>query len=162
LTVTDLKDPFVTVSCPSPFLVSAGVEFRFLKTSTFGLIPSSPSGANQFGITDNQDKIPLPIALVHVRLRQDATHRTGIYGSFGVAAHTQGSGTAGSAPEYLAGLSIGLFRTMFVTGGWHFGKVSALSGGYKVGDAVPTGVTAAPVTGSYQSGFGLAISFTKP
>jgi hypothetical protein len=51
---------------------------------------------------------------------------------------------------------------MFITAGLHLGTVSALNGGYKVGDAVPTGVTTAPVTGSYKAGFGLAITFTKP
>lgn len=57
---------------------------------------------------------------------------------------------------------VGLFRTMFVTVGAHIGQVGALAGGYKVGDAVPSSVTAAPVTGSYKVGFGLAFSFTKP
>jgi hypothetical protein len=51
---------------------------------------------------------------------------------------------------------------MFITAGVHFGKVSALSGGYNVGDPVPTGVTTAPVTGSYKAGFGLAFTFSKP
>jgi hypothetical protein len=80
----DLKDPFITVSCSSAFVVSAGVEFRFLKTSTFGLVPSGSTGANQFGVTDQQNKIPLPLAMAHVRLAQDASHRVGLYGSFGV------------------------------------------------------------------------------
>jgi ElaB/YqjD/DUF883 family membrane-anchored ribosome-binding protein len=162
VTLSDAKDPFVTVNCPSPFVISAGVELRFLKTSTFGLVPSGTSGTNHFGVTDNQDIIPLPAALAHVRLLEDASNRCGLFGSVGVAAHSQGSGTAGSAAEYLAGLSLGLFRTMFITAGVHFGKVSALSGGYNVGDPVPTGVTTAPVTGSYKAGFGLAFTFSKP
>ena len=162
VTLSDTRDPFVTVNCPSPFVISAGVEFRFLKTSTFGLVPSGSSGANQFGITNNQDKIPLPVALAHVRLWEDNTNRYGLFGTFGAAAHMQGSGTAGSAAEYLAGFSLGLFRTMFVTAGVHIGQVSALAGGYKIGDAVPAGVTTAPVTGSYKPGFGLAFTFTKP
>ena len=160
--LSDTKDSFVTVNCPSPFVVSAGVEMRFLKTSTFGLVPSGASGANQFGITDNQDRIPLPVVLAHVRLAEGSSHHYAVFGTFGVSAHSQGSGTGGSAAEYLAGFSLGLFRTMFVTAGVHFGKVSALSGGYKVGDPVPAGVTTAPVTGSYSAGLGLAFTFTKP
>ena len=160
--LSDTKDSFVTVNCPSPFVVSAGVEMRFLKTSTFGLVPSGASGANQFGITDNQDRILLPVVLAHVRLAEGSSHHYAVFGTFGVSAHSQGSGTGGSAAEYLAGFSLGLFRTMFVTAGVHFGKVSALSGGYKVGDPVPAGVTTPPVTGSYSAGFGLAFTFTKP
>jgi hypothetical protein len=156
------KDPFVTVSCPSPFAVSAGVEMRFLKTSTYGLVPSGASGTNQFGTTQDQTTIAMPIALVHVRLAEDSARRIGLFGSVGVAAHLQGSGTSGSAAEYLAGLSFGFFRTMYVTAGAHIGQVSSLAGGYKVGDAVPSGVTTAPVTGSYKVGFGVAFSFTKP
>lgn len=162
VTLTAAKDPFVTVSCPSPFAISGGVEMRFLKTSTFGLVPSGSTGTNQFGITQNQSTIPMAIALAHVRLIEDSASRFGLFGSFGIAAHSQGSGTAGSAAEYLAGATFGLFRTMFITAGAHIGQVSALAGGYKVGDAVPTGVTTAPVTGSYKVGFGLAISFSKP
>jgi hypothetical protein len=162
VTLTAAKDPFVTVSCPSPFAISGGVEMRFLKTSTFGLVPSGTTGANQFGITQNQSTIPMAIALAHVRLIEDSASRFGLFGSFGIAAHSQGSGTAGSAAEYLAGATFGLFRTMFITAGAHIGQVSTLAGGYKVGDAVPTGVTTVPVTGSYKVGFGLAISFSKP
>ena len=162
VTLSDAKDPFVTVNCPSPFVVSAGVEMRFLNTATYGLVPSGPSGTNLFGVTSNQNNIPLPIAIAHVRLAENDGNRYGLFASFGVAAHTQGSGTSGSAAEYLTGLSLGLFRTMFITAGLHLGTVSALNGGYKVGDAVPTGVTTAPVTGSYKAGFGLAITFTKP
>src|ERR1019366_724406 len=140
VTLSDAKDPFVTVNCPSPCVVSAGVEMRFLNTATYGLVPSGPSGTNLFGVTSNQNNIPLPIAIAHVRLAENDGNRYGLFASFGVAAHTQGSGTSGSAAEYLTGLSLGLFRTMFITAGLHLGTVSALNGGYKVGDAVPTGV----------------------
>jgi len=162
VTLTAAKDPFVTVNCPSPFAISAGIEIRFLKTSTFGLVPSGSSGANQFGITQDQSTIPMPVALAHVRIAEDDGSRFGLFGTFGVAAHSQGSGTSGSAAEYLAGLSFGMFRTMYITAGAHIGQVSSLAGGYKVGDAVPSGVTTAPVTGSYKVGFGLAITFSKP
>jgi hypothetical protein len=162
LTQTDLKDPFVTVSCASPFAVSAGVEFSFLNSPTFGLVPSGSSGANQFNVTDQANINPLPIAMVHGRLGETADHKYGLYASFGIAAHIQGAASGGSTAEFLTGLSIGFLRTIFITPGWHIGKVAALSGGYTIGGAVPTGVTVVPVKSSYQSGFGLAITFTKP
>jgi hypothetical protein len=155
-------DPGVTVTCASPFAVSAGIEFSFLKYGAFGIVPNGTSGATQFGITDTSNISPLPMAIVHGRIHEWLNHELGIFGSFGVAAHVQGNGTAGSSAEFLAGVSIGLLRTIYVTPGWHIGKVSSLGGGYKVGDPVPTGVNLVPVTSSYTSGFGLAITFTKP
>jgi len=51
---------------------------------------------------------------------------------------------------------------VFITPGWHLGKVAHLAGGYKVNDPVPAGVTTVPVESTYEHGFGLAITFTKP
>ncbi len=162
LAAVDLKDPFVTVNCSSRFAVAAGVEFRFLANSTFGLVPSGSSGALQFDVTDRSKTIPLPIAMVHVRLTEGEQHRYGLYASFGAAAHITDANSGGSGAEYLTGLSVGLLRTLFITAGWHVGRVSALGGGYKLQEPVPTGVTTVPVVTSYQHGFGLAITFTKP
>jgi hypothetical protein len=156
------KTPFVTVTCTSPFAVSAGVEFSFLKSPTFGLAPSGASGVNQFGITDTGNINTLPVGAVHWRIKETPNHMVAAYGSFGAAAHIQGNASGSSAAEYLTGVSIGFRRTVFITPGWHVGKVAALGGGYKVGEAVPSGTTSVPVQSSYQSGFGLAITFTKP
>jgi len=158
----DLPNPTITVTCSSPISVSAGVEFSFLKNSTFDVIPSGPAGTNQFGITSTANISPIPLGMVHGRLWESTDHKIGLYAGFGVGAHTQDAGAGGSAAEFLAGIGVGLLHTMFITPGWHLGKVAALNGGYKTGDTVPTGVTAAPVKSNYASGFGLALTFTKP
>jgi hypothetical protein len=159
---SDVKDPFVTVNCSSPFSVSAGVELRFLANQTFGLVPSGSTGSNVFGVTQDAKTAPLPIGMVHVRLAEWENHRFGLHASSGVGAHLQGSASGGSAAEFLFGFSLSLFRTVFITPGWHYGQVAALGGGYKIGDPVPSGVTTVPVSTSYKSGFGLAFTFTKP
>jgi hypothetical protein len=151
-----------TVTCTSPFAISAGVEISFLKSPTFGLVPSGTSGTNEFGITDAGGVNPMPVAMIHWRMKDFAGDKVGLYTSFGAAAHVQSSAAGGSAAEYLTGLSVGLSRAAFISAGWHLGKVSALNGGYTVGATVPSGVTSVPVTSSYRSGFGLAITFTKP
>ncbi len=161
-TSADLTNAAVTVSCSSPFVVSAGVEFSFLKNNTFGLIPSGTMGTNQFGVTNTATISPIPLGMVHGRLWESADHMVGAYVGFGVGAHVQDAAAGGAAAEYLAGVGIGLFHTIFLTPGWHLGKVAALNGGYKLGDIVPTAVTTVPVKSSYASGFGLAITFTKP
>lgn len=151
-----------TVTCTSPFAISAGVEISFLKSPTFGLVPSGTSGTNEFGITNAGGVNPMPVAMIHWHMKDFAGDKVGLYTSFGAAAHVQSSAAGGSAAEYLTGLSVGLSRAAFISAGWHLGKVSALNGGYTVGTTVPSGVTSVPVTSSYQSGFGLAITFTKP
>jgi hypothetical protein len=152
----------VTVTCTTPIAISAGLDISFLKSPSYGFVPSGTTGANEFGITDEGGVNPMAIAMVHWRFIDWDDHSVGLFGSFGTAAHVQSSAAGGSAAEYLSGVSVGFFRTVFITTGWHLGKVSALDGGYKVGDTVPTSVTTVPVTSSYKSGFGLAITFTKP
>ena len=161
-TSADLANAAITVSCSSPFVLSAGVEFSFLKNNTFGLVPSGTAGANQFGVTNTANISPIPLGMVHGKLWESADHRVGAYFGFGVGAHAQDAAAGGAAAEYLAGVGIGLFHTIFLTPGWHLGKVAALNGGYKLGDTVPAAVTTVPVKSSYASGFGLAITFTKP
>ncbi|MCU1253677.1 MAG: hypothetical protein JWQ49_6706 [Edaphobacter sp.] len=151
-----------TVTCTTPIAISVGVDISFLKSPAYGLVPSGATGSNQFGITDNGGTNPMPIAMVHWMFFDFARHKVGFYGSFGTAAHVQSAAAGGSAVEFLSGLSFGFFRTVFVSPGWQLGKVSQINGGYKIGDPVPTGVTTAPVTSSYNSGFGLAFTFTKP
>jgi len=150
------------VTCSTPFVISAGMEISFLKSPTYGLVPSGTTGAKQFGITDNGGINPMALAMAHWRLHDFVDHKLGLYGSFGTAAHVQASAAGGSSAEYVSGFSLGFFRTAFVTAGWHLGKVGTLDGGYTVGSPVPTGVTTVPVISSYKSGFGLAITFTKP
>jgi len=64
--------------------------------------------------------------------------------------------------ELVTGLSVSFLRTIYLTGGLQIGKQSELAGGFKVGQTVPTDITAPPVTSSYKTGFGFAITFTKP
>jgi hypothetical protein len=161
-TSADLATASMTVSCSSPFVISAGVDFSFLKNNTFGLVPSGTAGANQFGVTNTSNISPIPLGMVHAKLWESADHKVGFYFGFGVGAHAQDAAAGGAAAEYLAGVGLGLFHTIFLTPGWHLGKVAALNGGYKIGDTVPTTVTTVPVRSSYASGFGLAITFTKP
>jgi hypothetical protein len=161
-TALSISGNVATVTCTTPFVISAGIEISFLKSPTFGLVPSGTSGSNVFGITDEGGVNPMALAMAHWRIHDFEGHKIGFYGSFGTAAHVQSAAAGGSAAEYISGMSLGFFRTAFVSAGWHLGKVSKLDGGYKVGDPVPSGVTTVPVTSSYKSGFGLAITFTKP
>jgi len=100
--------------------------------------------------------------MVHVRLKDWDEHRYGLHFSFGVGANINGQNAGGSSPEFLTGLSLSFLRTLYLTGALDIAKQPKLSGGFKVGDVVPTDITAPPVSSSYKPGFGFAVTFTKP
>lgn len=150
----------ITVTCPSPFSVSAGLAMSFVPTKSYGLIPGSTAGAYTFGITKTTNLSAMPIAMVHARLYSFGT--TSVQAGFGVAAHTQDDSAGGTGAEYLLGVGVSLFRTIYITPGWQMGRTTQLSTGYALGGAVPSGMTAPPLVNGYSSGFGMAITFTKP
>jgi hypothetical protein len=160
------KDGLLTVTCSSPFTVTAGAAFSTIQNQEFAIVKSAPTSGqtsvNTFGVTSDSRVNPYPIAIAHARLREWAGNRYALHYSFGVGASIKGDSSGGSNPEFLTGLSISFLRTIFVTGGLDVGKQSKLIGGFKVGDTVPTDVTSPPVSSSYTAGFGFAITFTKP
>lgn len=161
-TSADLTAATVTVNCPSPFSISGGMAVSFIRTQSFGLIPTSTAGSYTFGVINSTSVSPMPIAMVHSRLYESPNHLVGFHVGFGIAVHTQDDTAGGTGAEYLLGAGVLLFRTIYLTPGLQYGRTAALSTGYKVGDAVPSGVTAAPTVNKYTPGFGLAITFTKP
>jgi len=161
-TSADLTTATVTVNCPSPFSISGGMALSFIETQSFGLIPTATANSYTFGITHSTSVNPMPLAMVHARLYELPSHSVGFHVGFGVAVHAQDDAAGGTGAEYLLGAGVLLFRTIFLTPGLHYGRTTALSPGYKVGDAVPSAVTTAPTVNRYTPGFGLAITFTKP
>jgi hypothetical protein len=161
-----VKDGLLTVTCSSPFAISAGAAFSTIRNRQFAILkslpPSGTTSINTFGTTSDSRVNPYPIAIAHARLREWIDKRYGLHFSFGVGANIKGDNSGGSSPEFLTGLSISFLRTIFVTGGLDVGKQSKLVGGFQVGGTVPTDITSPPVSSSYTAGFGFAISFTKP
>jgi len=164
---TQTRDAFVTVTCGSPFSISAGVGLSFVRQPEFAIVqsattPGATTAVNQFGYSSNSSVSPVPLAMAHLRLLDWNNHRYALHASFGVSADVQGSNGAGSSAGYLPGLSFSFFRTMYLTGGVYIGKQASLAGGFKVGNTVPTSITSPPLQTAYKGGFGLAITFTKP
>jgi hypothetical protein len=161
------KDNLLVVECGSAFSLSAGVGFSMITNREFALVKSAPAAGGTtsttiFGVNSDSAINPMAIAMAHARLRDFSDHRYGLHFSFGVGANVQGQNSGGSSANYLTGLSISFLRTIYLTGGLQIGKQSELAGGFKVGQTVPTDITAPPVTSSYKTGFGFAITFTKP
>jgi hypothetical protein len=161
------KDNLLTVTCSSPFSISAGAAFSTIHNQQFAIVKSTPSAGgttsiNTFGVTSDSRINPYPIALAHARLLDWNQNRYALHYSFGVGVSVKGQDSGGSNPEFLTGLTFSFLRTIYVTGGLDVGKQSQLIGGFKVGGTVPSDVTSPPVSSSYKPGFGFAISFAKP
>jgi hypothetical protein len=150
----------VTIECTSPFAVSAGVVFSTVRQQEFAIRPG-PNGENQFVLSSESRFHPLPLGMVHGRL-SEPSESLAVHASFGVAGNFRSQGAGGSDAEFLFGMSFSLFRTMFITPGLQLGRRIELSSGFKEGDTVPSGITEPPLKKSYQAGFALAITFTKP
>jgi len=157
---------FVTVSCGTPFAVSAGVGFNTIEQKQFAIV-QSPDGKggviNTFGLTSDSKVTPTALAIVHVRLAEWDRHKYAFYGSLGVGGSLQNQNNS-SPVEFLPGVSVSFWRTMFLTVGADIGNQSNLTGGFKLGDTVPTGVTSLNglTKSSHTVGLGLAVTFTKP
>lgn len=162
---TQVKDPLVTVQCGSPFSISAGVGFSTIEDRAFALVKSAPSdGGNsvvRFGESTRSPVHPMPLAMAHARL-QEWDNKYALHASFGVAAAIKGQDSGGSNAEYLTGLSVSFYRTIYLTGGLHIGQQASLAGGFKVNDIVPPDITEPPIQKGYKVGFGFAVTFTKP
>ena len=162
-----VKDPLVTVECGSPFSISAGVGFSTIEDRAFALVksappPGQPTSVVRFGESSRSSVHPMPLAMAHARVHDWDDNRYALHVSFGVAAAIKGQDSGGSNAEYLTGLSVSFFRTIYLTGGLHIGQQASLAGGFKVGDIVPSDITEPPVQKGYKTGFGFAITFTKP
>jgi hypothetical protein len=159
-----VQSAFVTIRCSTRFTLSAGVGFSTIEQKTYAIIPSSDGKGgttNTFGTTSDSKITPVALAIANVRLREWYNHGVGVYGSLGVGGNLQ---TNASAAYFLPGVSFAFWRTMYVTLGAGIGSQSILTGGYKEGDPVPTGVTTiGAVTGSsHVARFAFAVTFTKP
>jgi hypothetical protein len=157
---------FATVTCSTPFAVSAGVGFDTIEQKQFAIVQSSDGAGgmvNTFGTTNDSKITPVALAVVHVRLRDWEHHAVGLYGSLGVGGSLQNQ-TAASPVRFLPGISIAVWRTMYITVGAEIGSKNELAGGFKEGDKVPPGITSLNglIRTSRTVGFGFAFTFTKP
>ncbi len=157
---------FATVTCSTPFAVSAGVGFDTIEQKQFAIVKSSDGAGgtvDTFGTTNDSKITPVALAVVHVRLHDWEHHGVGLYGSLGVGGSLQNQ-TAASPVRFLPGISIAVWRTMYITVGPEIGSKNELAGGFKEGDKVPPGITSLDglIRTSRTVGFGFAFTFTKP
>lgn len=160
------QSAFTTVSCGTPFAVSAGVGFNTIEQKQFAIIQSSDGKGgttNTFGTTSDSKITPVALVVLHVRLAEWNRHKYAFYGSLGVGGSLQNQSNA-SPVQFLPGVSVSFWRTMYITVGPNIGNKTSLAGGFKEGDTVPAGITSINglTSTSHAVGFGFAITFTKP
>lgn len=169
------KDPeiksqgaFVTVSCSTPFSLSAGIAFSTIRQQEFAIIKSSGGAGNpsvnKFGVVNESSITPMPMVMANVRLWDWQHHKYAFHGTFGVGGNLQNQASGGSSAEFLPGVSLSFWRTMYVTVGPQIGTKSELAGNFNVNDLVPADITSiqGQVKRTRTVGFGFAITFTKP
>jgi hypothetical protein len=157
---------FLTVTCANPFSISGGAGFSAIEQRQFAIVPSSDGKGgtiNTFGTTSDSKVTPIALAVTNIRLAESANHEAAFLGSLGIGGNLQ-TASSTSPVYFLPGVSLGLWRTMFITAGLGIGQSASLTGGFKEGDTVPSGVTniGSVTRSSYTTGFGFAITFTKP
>jgi hypothetical protein len=159
----------VTAVCSSPISISGGFGISTLKERDIDLIQSSKKTTDSSGNVTTQNISvfgykgyssfhPLPLLLVNVRLHE-WNDIYSLHVSGGAAVDIKTGATAGANAEYVGGLSLGLWRSFFITTAFHAGRVPQLTGGYSIGQEVPTGVSTAPVENRWRPGFAVAFTY---
>jgi hypothetical protein len=143
-------------------VVSAGVAGVVLRNRQFQKVQASgqTSGSTIEYSTNSLARIS-PMIMAHARLFSYKGSDKAIWGTVGV---TAASNDKGVSAEYLVGVTQSFVNNwVFLTPGLYIGQTQSLSGGYKVGQQLPSSFTGSlPIEQNYKIGFGFAISFRIP
>jgi len=157
---------FYTFTCAAPVVLTGGIEISGIPDREYQIVKAAGANntvVNQFGYATNSAVHILPIAAVNIRIwePEKVDRKLAFYGTVGVSGNLQGQQSGGSSAEYLLGPSMSILRTLFITAGAHIGYESVLTGGFKVGDPVPTDIVTPQVSKSATVRWGIGITF-KP
>jgi len=161
--VTQEDGPTIEATFGAPrFVVSAGTAAVILRNRQYQKVQANgqTSGTTIEYATNSLTRFD-PVLLGHIRLYQYHGTDDGLFATLGV---TGSSNNQGASAEYLLGLTSSFAHNwIFVTPGLFIGQSLSLSGGYKVGDALPAKFSGSvPTEQSWKPGFGLAISIRIP
>lgn len=162
----ETREEILTVVCSSPLSTSGGAGVSSLDENTIAFVASTktatgsqPAVANisRFGFTDRSTYRLLPLVLINTRV-WEPNETFSLHGSAGVAVNLN-TGAVGTDVDYVFGPSVAFRRSLFMTVGWHFGRVANLAGGFKEGEEVPTLLSAPPVEKARATGAIFAMTF---
>jgi hypothetical protein len=142
-------------------VVSVGIAGVFMQNRQYQKVQASgqSSGTTIEYSTDSSARMS-PLIMAHGRIYRFAGDDA-IWGTLGVTAASNNSGV--SAEYFVGGTVSFLHNWIFLTPGLYVGQKEALTGGYKVGQQLPSSFSGSlPIQQSYKPAFGLAISFRVP
>lgn len=143
-------------------VVSVGVGGVFMQNRQYQKVQASgqSSGTTIEYSTDSSARIS-PLIMAHGRIHKFAGTDDAIWGTLGVTASSNNSGV--SAEYFVGGTVSFLHNWVFLTPGLYVGQKQTLTGGYKVGQQLPSSFSGSlPIQQSYKPAFGFAISFRVP
>jgi hypothetical protein len=174
LTLTTIATPAQSVvsnaevDCLSRIAVSGGFIFSGLPQRTFAAqatnsaLPAPPAGAATPPPATVEESVsssirPVPFAFVHYGLSRVCAEQC-LFVSFGAGANSGGASGA-TAVDFATGLTYGLSRYLFLTGGVHLGQVTELTSGYTVGGPITSGTTTVPTKTRMRTAAFIGITF---
>jgi hypothetical protein len=155
------KIEIVTVICSSPLSIGAGFGFSTVHEHQLSFVQSL-NASNQvgsvFGFSARSNFTPVPVLLLNTRVHE-WNDNWALHVSNGAVAVIQTGVTAGTAIQYVSGVSVSYKRSLFVTGGFQAGRVQHLAGGFVIGQPVPPGISTPPVENRWSPGFVLTFTY---
>jgi hypothetical protein len=143
-------------------VVSVGVVGVFMQNRQYQKVQASgqSSGTTIEYSTDSSTRIS-PLIMAHGRIHKFAGTDDAIWGTLGV---TASSSTSSVSAEYFVGGTVSfLHNWIFLSPGLYLGQKQTLTGGYKVGQQLPSSFSGnLPIQQSLKPAFGFAISFRVP
>ena len=164
---SESREEIVTVECTTPLSISGGIGFSSINEKDIAFVQSkkettdadgqtTTTAVNQFGVENQSDVRTVPLLLLNTRIIEKGGF--GLHASAGTAVDIK-TGEAGTDIEFVFGPSVSLWRSLFLTLGWHRGRAAELAGGFEIGQEVPSSVSAPPLQKSWQDGFVFAFTY---
>jgi hypothetical protein len=143
-------------------VVSAGIAAALLRNRQYQKVQASgQSSGTTIEYSTNSAIRMSPLIMAHGKIVQFKGSENGIWATVGV---TAASNNQGVSPEYFLGGTVSfLSNWLFLSPGLYIGQSQTLTGGYSVGQQLPSSFTGTvPTQQSYKAGFGIGVSFRVP
>jgi hypothetical protein len=151
----------VTIICSSPLSISGGFGFSTVSEREVSFIQSEDSSGtviSTFGYKAKSNFKPLPLLLLNTRIHE-WNDDWAIHVSNGAVVDIKTGAASSTDVEFVSGLSVSYRRSLFVTGGFHAGRIQSLAGGFTIGQQVPLSVSTPPTQARWAPGFVLAFTY---
>jgi hypothetical protein len=155
------KLDIVTVICSSPLSISGGFGFSTVHEREISFIQSQNSSGQAisvFGYKASSNFKPLPLLLLNTRIHE-WNDDWAVHLSNGAVVDIKTGAAGGTDVEFVSGASFSFRRSLFITGGFHAGRVQSLAGGFSIGQQVPSSISTPPTENRWSPGFVIAFTY---